>query len=117
MKTLWTYRECKRSLTVAAVSLYAIALLLGAVHPLLHEAQADSDHLGYGICGTGCDDHHNGVEKCATCATLIKKVSNPQASLIAFGSVPTSAACSAESVFFESGDTQLPGLRAPPAVA
>jgi len=106
----------RRSLAVLAVSLYAVAVLAGALHPMVH-GDAESDHFAYGICGTGCAEHHVDAEQCNTCATLTKKVSSSIDPVVAFGLLGIDVIVPDTMAIPLSSDTQLPGLRAPPATA
>lgn len=109
--------ERNRVLAAATLSLYAVALLLGAAHPLFHDDLTDADHFGAGLCGTGCEEHHVDAEDCNTCATLIKKVSSPGENFVRVDRPAIKLLSNATSVVVDSLDTRLPGLRAPPAVA
>ena len=108
-------RVSSRALAAVAVSLYVLAMLVAAAHPLFHEESNEA--LTYGLCNSDCHEHHAGAERCAHCATLTKKYTSHHETPLRLIGIATSSVMAFRQTYHESTDTRLPGLRGPPAAA
>lgn len=108
-------RASSRALATVAVSLYVLAMLVAAAHPLFHEEPTEVP--AYGLCNSDCHEHHAAAERCAHCATLTKKISSHWEAPLRLTGTATSTVMPYRQTYHESTDTRLPGLRGPPAAA
>lgn len=115
MSTFHSHKKSCRGFATLTLALYALALIMGALHPILHDHhQGDVAH---GLSSSGCEAHLVQSEICSTCATLSNKIADPILAATTFQESQASGEIPDIRQIHEYHDARLPSNRAPPAVA